>query len=57
MQPLINIIPLTQGIQGFQDILLKGEIPSLANWLFLAGVALVMYIIVQVLFKRQLRHL
>jgi ABC-2 type transport system permease protein len=57
MQPLINIIPLTQGIQGFQDILLKGEIPSLANWLFLAGVALVMYLLVQVLFKRQLRHL
>lgn len=57
MQPFMNLIPLTQGIQGFQDILLKGQIPSLANWLFLAGVALVMYLIVQVLFNRQLKHL
>ncbi len=57
MQPLMNLIPLTQGIQGFQNILLKGEIPSLANWLYLAGVALVMYIITQVMFNRQLKRL
>jgi len=57
MQPLMNLIPLTQGIEGFQNILLKGYAPSLANWLYLAGVALIMYIVTQVLFHRQLSHL
>ncbi len=57
MQPLINLVPLTQGIQGFQDILLKGQAPSLANWLYLAGVALVMYMLTQVVFHRQLKRL
>jgi ABC-2 type transport system permease protein len=57
MQPLMRLIPLTEGIQGFQNILLKGQVPSLSNWLYLAGVALVMYIITQAVFRRQLRHL
>ncbi len=57
MKPLLYAIPLTHGILGFQDILLKGETPAWWNWFALAGIALVMYFITQVLFRRQLNHL
>lgn len=57
MLPLIDAIPLTHGIQGFQSILLKGETPLLMNWIFLAVIAIVMYILTQTLFRRQLNHL
>ncbi len=57
MKPLLYAIPLTHGILGFQSIMLKGETPQLWNWLALAGIAIVMYIITQALFRRQLSHL
>ena len=57
MSPLIYSIPLTHGIQGFQSIMLKGETPLLTNWILLAVIALVMYIVTQMLFRRQLSHL
>ncbi len=57
MKPLIDAIPLTHGIQGFQSILLKGESPAITTWIFLAVIAIVMYIATQVLFRRQLDHL
>ena len=57
MQPLLNAIPLTHGIIGFQDILLKGQTPAIWNWAALAIIAIVMYIITQSLFRRQLNHL
>ena len=57
MQPLLYAIPLTHGIIGFQDILLKGETPPIWNWIALAGIAVVMYVLTQALFRRQLNHL
>ncbi len=57
MKPLLYVIPLTHGILGFQSILLKGETPPLWNWLALAGIAIVMYITAQALFRRQLNRL
>ena len=57
MLPLIDAIPLTQGIQGFQSILLKGAAPSLGNWVFLGIISVVMYFVTQTLFRRQLNHL
>jgi ABC-2 type transport system permease protein len=57
MQPLLNAIPLTHGIIGFQDILLKAETPAIWNWVALALISIVMYITTQVLFRRQLNHL
>ncbi len=57
MKPLLYAVPLTHGILGFQAILLKGETPPLWNWIALAGIAAVMYILTQVLFRRQLNHL
>ena len=57
MQPLMSVIPLTQGIQGFQNILLKGQTPGFASWFFLAGLAIVLYMITQGIFHQQLRRL
>ena len=57
VQPLINVIPLTHGIQGFQSLLLKGEPPLFFNWIMLAVIAVVMYLLTQILFRRQLNHL
>ncbi len=57
MLPLINAIPLTQGIEGFRNMLLEGAPPTIWNWLFLGIIAVVMYFLTQILFRRQLNHL
>jgi ABC-2 type transport system permease protein len=57
MQPLINAIPLTHGILGYQNLLLKGISPAILNWIMLAVIAVVMYIVTQMLFRRQLTRL
>ena len=57
VQPLINAIPLTHGILGYQNILLKGQTPAIGSWIALAIIAIVMYIVTQVLFRRQLSRL
>ena len=57
MKPLLYAIPLTHGILGYQDILLKGQTPPIWNWIALAVIALLMYFITQGLFRRQLNHL
>lgn len=57
MRPLIYALPLTHGIIGFQDIMLKGQTPSIWNWVALVVIALVLYIATQTLFRRQLSHL
>ena len=57
VQPLIYAIPLTHGILGFQSILLKGTTPALLNWVLLSVIAIFMYVVTQVLFRRQLSRL
>jgi ABC-2 type transport system permease protein len=57
MFPLINSIPLTHAIQGFQDIWLKGIAPRPEVWIYLGAITVVAYIIVQWLFRRQLSRL
>jgi ABC-2 type transport system permease protein len=57
MQPLINAIPLTHGILGYQNLLLKGISPAILDWIMLAVIAVVMYIVTQMLFRRQLTRL
>ncbi|MGE5250684.1 MAG: ABC transporter permease [Bacteroidota bacterium] len=57
MRLLTSIVPLTHGIQAFQDIMLKGANPSFENWVMLAIIALVAFLAVQVIFRRQLRRL
>jgi ABC-2 type transport system permease protein len=57
MRAVTNIVPLTHGIQGLQEIMLKGTQPLPINWIMLAAIALVTYLLVQVIFGRQLQHL
>jgi ABC-2 type transport system permease protein len=57
MQVFTNIVPLTHGIQGLQDLMLKGILPRPINWIMLGAVAIASYVLVQVIFRRQLRHL
>jgi len=57
MQPLINAIPLTHAIQGYQNILLKGEPPEIVNWILLGVIAVITYIVTQMMFQRQLNRL
>jgi ABC-2 type transport system permease protein len=57
MQTFTLLVPLTHGIQALQEIMLKGNPPHLINWIMLAAIAVASYIVVQFLFRRQLKHL
>jgi len=57
MRALTNLVPLTHGLLGFQNIMLKGTAPSVPTWLLLGAIALVTFIAVQILFQRQMRRL
>ncbi|HEY6074136.1 MAG TPA: ABC transporter permease, partial [Anaerolineales bacterium] len=57
MQNFTQLIPLTHGIQALQRIMLTGALPRPGNWIMLAVISVVSYIIVELLFKRILRRL
>jgi ABC-2 type transport system permease protein len=57
MRALTNIVPLTHGIQGLQDIMLKGAAPHPSTWIALSSIAVVTFLVVQVIFRRQLKQL
>ncbi len=57
VQKAALLIPLTHGIQGLQNIMLKGIAPDWLNWALLGAISLVSFLLVQALFRRQLRHL
>jgi ABC-2 type transport system permease protein len=49
------LLPLTPGILGLQDIMLRGIAPQLWIWLLLGGSALVTFLLVNLFAGRQLR--
>lgn len=49
------LLPLTHGILGLQDIMLRGIEPTLWVWLALGGIALVSFLLVNLFAGRQLR--
>jgi ABC-2 type transport system permease protein len=57
MQAFTKLVPLTHGIQGLQAIMLRGIEPLPLNWIMLGAIALVTYVVVQAIFRRQLKHL
>lgn len=57
MRPITNIVPLTQGLQGFQNIMLKGTLPTMQVWIILGVITVVTFLAVQILFRRQMKHL
>lgn len=57
MRAATNVVPLTHGILGFQNIMLKGIQPSFLTWAWLCGIAFIAFIAVQMLFQRQMKSL
>ena len=57
MRTLTNIVPLTHGIQGLQEIMLKGGSPHPNTWIALATIAVAALLSVLVIFRRQLKRL
>jgi ABC-2 type transport system permease protein len=57
MRTLTNIVPLTHGIRGLQEIMLKGGSPHPDTWIALAAIAVAALLSVLVIFRRQLKRL
>ena len=57
MRTLTNIVPLTHGIRGLQEIMLKGGSPHPDTWIALATIAVAALLLVLVIFRRQLKRL
>jgi len=51
-----NILPVTHGIQSFQQILLLNQAPPLITYLWLAGIALVSFVLSWLIFRRQFQR-
>lgn len=54
--PVAYSIPMTHGLAGFQDLMLRGVAPGLWTWLGLALIAVVTFGLVVLLTRRQLRR-
>lgn len=57
IRPLIAALPLTHGIQGLQNIMLKGTPPDPVTWLALFLITVSTFTLVQLVFRRQLRRI
>ena len=49
-------LPVTHGIQGFQDIMLRGRLPSDQTLAWLGGIALVCFVLAWQLWRRNLKQ-
>jgi ABC-2 type transport system permease protein len=54
---ITKIIPLTHGLLGFQEIMLKGTQASLETWTWLGMISIAAFLGVQILFRWQMKHL
>ncbi len=50
------VLPVTHGVQGFQDIMLRGRLPSDPTLAWLGGIALVCFVLAWQLWRRNLRR-
>lgn len=57
VRPVGLIIPMTYGIQSFQDLMLRGRAPDEWNWIALGTIALATFVIVQIVWRRQFRRI
>ena len=57
IRPIGLLIPLTFGIESFQDIMLRGRAPSELVWIALGAIALVTFVLVQLIWRRQFRQI
>ena len=49
-------LPVTHGIQGFQDVKLRGRLPSDQTLAWLGGIALVCFVLAWQLWRRNLKQ-
>ena len=57
VRPVGAIIPQTYAIQGYQDIMLRGRVPDQLVWVALAAIAVITFVVVQVVWRRQFRQI
>jgi ABC-2 type transport system permease protein len=57
VKPIVALLPLTHGIQGLQDTMLKGIPPDQYSWIALFFISVVTFGLVQLMFRRQLRRI
>ena len=50
------VLPVTHGVQGFQDIMLRGKLPSSNSLAWLSGIALVCFVLAWQLWRRNLKR-
>ena len=50
------VLPVTHGVRGFQDIMLRGYAPGDQTLAWLGGIALVCFVLAWVLWRRNLRR-
>jgi ABC-2 type transport system permease protein len=53
---IANILPVTHGIQSFQSIMLLNQPPPLLTYAWLAGIALVSFLLSWLVFRRQFKR-
>ena len=53
---IANILPVTHGIQSFQSIMLLNQSPPLLTYAWLAGIALVSFLLSWMVFRRQFKR-
>lgn len=56
MKAIAYLIPLTHGIIGYRDIMLKGQLPELITWLMPGVIAALTFVLVTIVMRRQLRY-
>lgn len=57
IRPIGFLLPLTYGIQNFQEIMLRGRSPDQLSWAALAAIAVLTFLLVQIVWRRQFRQI
>lgn len=57
VRPVGYVLPLTHGINGFQNVMLRGTAPDSFMWIALGGIAIVTFVAVMVVWRQQFRRI
>lgn len=56
IEPIIALIPMSHGVAGFHDLMLRGVIPDAEVWIDLGIIAIITFVLVTFLTQRQFRR-
>jgi ABC-2 type transport system permease protein len=51
-----SIVPMTHGVSGFQDLMLRGLVPAARVWIALGAIAIVTFTLVVFITRRQFQR-